>query len=115
MTDTNNPYSDIIHLPHHKSATRPHMSMHDRAAQFSPFAALTGFDGGCDFMMHVATTGEAKRVVVKSNFFGAFIEQLCDFFLGGEVKVPHEETLGIMAVRGAVLKAQEVPGQWIEV
>ena len=66
-------------------------------------------------MMHVATTGEAKRVVVKSNFFGAFIEQLCDFFLGGEVKVPHEETLGIMAVRGAVLKAQEVPGQWIEV
>ena len=79
------------------------------------FATLTGFDGGCDFMMHVATTGKAKRVVVKSNFFGAFIEQLCDFFLGGEVKVPHEETLGIMAVRGAVLKAQEVPGQWIEV
>ena len=41
----NNPYSDIIHLPHHKSANRPHMSMYDRAAQFSPFAALSGFDG----------------------------------------------------------------------
>ena len=39
------PYADIIHLPHHQSATRPHMSLHDRAAQFSPFAALTGFDG----------------------------------------------------------------------
>lgn len=37
-------YSDIINLPHHVSATRPHMSMHDRAAQFSPFAALTGYD-----------------------------------------------------------------------
>jgi hypothetical protein len=39
-----NPYDDIIHLPHHRSTTRPHMSAHDRAAQFSPFAALTGYD-----------------------------------------------------------------------
>ena len=40
-----NPYADIIHLPHHKAVNRPHMSMYDRAAQFSPFAALSGFDG----------------------------------------------------------------------
>lgn len=40
-----NPYADILKLPHHKAANRPQMSMHDRAAQFSPFAALTGFDG----------------------------------------------------------------------
>lgn len=39
------PYADIIHMPHHKAANRPHMSMYDRAAQFSPFAALTGYDG----------------------------------------------------------------------
>ena len=39
------PYEDIIHLPHHQSSNRPHMSLYDRAAQFSPFAALTGFDG----------------------------------------------------------------------
>lgn len=37
-------YADIINLPHHVSKTRPQMSMHDRAAQFSPFAALTGYD-----------------------------------------------------------------------
>ncbi len=37
-------YDDIIRLPHHQSATRPHMSQSDRAAQFSPFAALTGHD-----------------------------------------------------------------------
>lgn len=37
-------YSDIINLPHHVSKTRPQMSMLDRAAQFSPFAALTGYD-----------------------------------------------------------------------
>lgn len=37
-------YDDIIDLPHHVSKTRPQMSMHDRAVQFSPFAALTGYD-----------------------------------------------------------------------
>ena len=40
----NHEYDDIIDLPHHVSATRPRMSMIDRAAQFSPFAALTGYD-----------------------------------------------------------------------
>ena len=37
-------YEDINHLPHHVSQTRPRMPMEDRAAQFSPFAALTGYD-----------------------------------------------------------------------
>ena len=35
-------YADIIDLPHWQSPTRPHMNLHDRAAQFAPFAALTG-------------------------------------------------------------------------
>ncbi len=39
-----NDYSDIIDHPHYESKTRPHMSMYDRAAQFSPFAALTGYE-----------------------------------------------------------------------
>lgn len=37
-------YEDIIHLPHHVSSKRPQMPMSDRAAQFSPFAALNGYD-----------------------------------------------------------------------
>ena len=37
-------YDDIINLPHHVSTRHPQMSMYDRAAQFSPFAALTGHD-----------------------------------------------------------------------
>ena len=37
-------YEDIINLPHHVSKTRPQMPMSDRAAQFAPFAALTGYD-----------------------------------------------------------------------
>ena len=46
-------YDDIIHLPHHTSPTRPRMAMIDRAAQFSPFAALTG---------HAAAVKETARV-----------------------------------------------------
>jgi len=37
-------YDDILNLPHHVSATRPRMPAADRAAQFAPFAALTGYD-----------------------------------------------------------------------
>lgn len=37
-------YGDIIHLPHHVSDKRPRIPMVSRAAQFSPFAALTGYD-----------------------------------------------------------------------
>lgn len=44
MYDAEDKYADIIHLPHHVSRKHPQMSMADRAAQFSPFAALTGHD-----------------------------------------------------------------------
>lgn len=36
-------YDDIINLPHHVSEKHPPMPVGDRAAQFAPFAALTGF------------------------------------------------------------------------
>lgn len=39
-----NQYDDIIHLPHHVSKTHQRMSNLDRAAQFAPFAALTGHE-----------------------------------------------------------------------
>ena len=47
------PYDDIIRLPHHVSQNHPQMSMHDRAAQFAPFAALTGYE---------AAVGETARL-----------------------------------------------------
>lgn len=37
-------YEDIITLEHHTSKVHPRMPLRDRAAQFAPFAALTGFD-----------------------------------------------------------------------
>ena len=39
-----NDYDDIINLPHYEPKHHPRMSMWSRAAQFAPFAALTGFD-----------------------------------------------------------------------
>ena len=42
MENISHKYDDIINLPHHVSKKHPQMSLHDRAAQFSPFAALTG-------------------------------------------------------------------------
>ena len=41
-------YDDIINLPHHRSKTHPHMALIDRAAQFAPFAALTGYGDAID-------------------------------------------------------------------
>ena len=40
----NSKYEYLLHMPHHVSYTHPHMSMQNRAAQFSPFAALVGYD-----------------------------------------------------------------------
>lgn len=51
-------YDDILNLPHHVSSERPHMPMIDRAAQFSPFAALTGYDAA---IIETARLTDAKR------------------------------------------------------
>lgn len=50
------PYDDIIHLPHHVSQNHPQMPLRDRAAQFMPFAALTGYE---------AALGETARLSVE--------------------------------------------------
>ena len=44
--DRRNPhrYDDLLDLPHHVSVVHPHMSLYDRAAQFAPFKALTGYE-----------------------------------------------------------------------
>ncbi len=44
MEHMNSKYDKIMDLPHHVSKTRPQMPMSARAAQFAPFAALTGYD-----------------------------------------------------------------------
>lgn len=41
---SNDKYASILHMPHHVSKVHPHLSMEQRAAQFSPFQALTGYE-----------------------------------------------------------------------
>lgn len=53
-----NRYDDIIHLPHPVSPSRPHMPQIDRAAQFAPFSALSGFAAAIE---EAARQTEAKR------------------------------------------------------
>lgn len=53
MPESKHPYEDILNFPHPVSERHPRMSIHDRAAQFSPFAALTGYE---------ATIQEAARL-----------------------------------------------------
>ena len=59
-------YADIIHLPHHVSRNHPQMSMADRAAQFSPFAALTGHD---------AAIAEAARLTDERPILAESVKQ----------------------------------------
>lgn len=46
--DMTGPYDDIIDLPHHVSVSHSQMPCSERAAQFSPFAALTGYEGAIE-------------------------------------------------------------------
>ena len=57
VQDKENSYEDIINLPHHVSAVHPHMPVSDRAAQFAPFAALTGYG---DVIKETARQTDAK-------------------------------------------------------
>ena len=57
-------YDDIINLPHHVSDHHPHMSMSDRAAQFSPFAALTGYG---DLVDETARYTEERPTLTESE------------------------------------------------
>ena len=61
-------YADIIDLPHHESDHHPAMSLYDRAAQFSPYAALSGYD---DMVKE-----EARQVDNKIELSDEELEQL---------------------------------------
>ena len=73
MDDVERRYSDIIDLPHHVSAKRPHMSLYDRAAQFAPFAALTGYDAQIEEAARI--TG--RRAVLDESRKDEIDFQLC--------------------------------------
>lgn len=55
-----NKYDDIINLTHHTSPTRQRMPIRDRAAQFAPFAALTGYDSVIEETARLTDTEDAS-------------------------------------------------------
>jgi hypothetical protein len=80
-------YDDIINLPRHVSKKRPRMSVLDRAAQFSPFAALTG---------HEAAIRETARLTEKRVDLDETMKDLLSNrmqIIADRVKEQHEITI----------------------
>lgn len=54
-----------------------------------------------------------QRVELTSDYFHLFMEEMARFFLGGEPPVPHQDTIAVIAVREALLKASGQPHEWV--
>lgn len=80
-TSVREKYRDIINLPHHVSGTRPQMPVRDRAAQFSPFSALTGYDdiinesGRAVDARHEFSEDELMELDIKQRYLLSIIDQ----------------------------------------
>ena len=76
-------------------------------------AAMTHFEAGAPFMAHVCMEGGNQALNVQSDFWAVFIQVLVDFFRTGKEPVPHQETLNVIALREAGMKAVEKPFEWV--
>ncbi len=59
--------------------------------------------------------GRHEIIEVNSDFFGNFIKNLIEFYKTGEVLVPHDQTIAVMAIREVCIKALSKPDVWFEV
>lgn len=106
-------YDDIIHLPHHQSATRKHLPLADRAAQFAPFAALTGYEDAVRERERLTTEKieldeyTKNELNAKLNIMQEQIEQ--DFEVSITYFIPDGKKQGgeYVTVAGPVLKIRE--------
>lgn len=57
----------------------------------------------------------AEAIEIKSDYFGNFIDALIEFFRTGEVPVPHKNTIEVIAIRDALMKASRQPFVWVEI
>ena len=80
----------------------------DRFAEFSM--------KGDAFDMQIAyEDGEFQHIQADDDFWDSFTQELVDFFETGDVKVSHEETIAVMAIREAAIKSLEKPWTKINV
>lgn len=113
MSDRSHRYDDIIYLPHHVSANHPQMSREQRAAQFSPFAALSGYG---------EAVGEAarfteRRLELDENMRAELDVRICDAFeqrsrvsIVHFVADRHKEGGSYMTSVGIIVKIDEHEG-----
>lgn len=79
-------------------------------------AKLSTFLTGDTFSMNIGCQDEnAKLVKVESDFWESFIKALAVFYETGEIPVPHENTLRVIAAREAAIKALGRPFEWVDV
>lgn len=79
-------------------------------------AILSHHGWECPFAMTVnLQSGKSQTLQVQSDYFKLFIKEMTDFFIHGEIKVDHKETIAVIAIRDAGLKASLTPGEWIRV
>lgn len=79
-------------------------------------AKLSTFFHGDTFSMNIGYSEEkAELVKVFSDFWEGFMKALAVFFETGEIPVPHENTLRVIAAREATVKALEKPFEWVMV
>ena len=80
------------------------------------FATVQGFvEGFSPFMVNVATGTGTQTVNYGKSYNDNYYTQMIDFLRTGDVKVPHQDTIEIIAVLTAGLEALKKPGEWVEV
>ena len=79
-------YADIIDLPYHQSITRKHMSLYDRAAQFSSYKALSGYE---DMVAEESRTvdGEIELSENEIDLINAMIGEISDRITNGDHQI----------------------------
>lgn len=106
-------YEDMLHLPHHVSATHPPMSMQDRAAQFSPFAALTGYGDVIRETARVTQTREEldeyelDRLDQRFRFIAEHISDRPEVTITYFEPDPRKEGGTYLTVKGRIRKIRE--------
>ncbi|NLD87897.1 MAG: Gfo/Idh/MocA family oxidoreductase [Clostridiales bacterium] len=79
------------------------------------FATIGHFGWQCPFNMALAyENGEHTLIKECSDYFPNFVHELVDFFETGDIKVPFEETIAVIAIRELGAKALRNPGVWFE-
>lgn len=112
-------YDEIIALPHHVSEKHPQMSMHDRAAQFSPFAALTGFDaevaeaGRLTDKKIELSDGEMESINRALRVLAEHIEEQPEVVITRFLPDPRKSGGAYITVTGSVHRIDELEGKLV--